>query len=179
MRQRSLILCVLAGLLVGFASADATAQDVNVVVECPAEGAPLSTPTVVIVYTSFACSAVPIRTMSSIVGNSDQTLGGIGVFGPVVIDDRMLPGGSGATSGCGCNAGSCGCIDGSAISCTSDADCPFCRKVTPYLLNVEKDALPAIPVSLDGTVATYVFITEVVAGPETSTEINKCFVEVL
>jgi hypothetical protein len=177
MRQRSLIPCVLAGLLVGFPFASAMADhDVEVDIQCPTEQASSTTTTVTIIYENYSCSAVPIRTMSSIVGNSNQTLGGIGVFGPFVIDDRVIAAGSGVAY-CGCGAGQCMC---SANSCSTDVDCPECRAQTPYVLNVERTAEPAIPESLDGTVATYLFISEAGVGTEeTDTEISECFVEVL
>lgn len=177
MQKRSLIVWILAGLLIGLAPWGAIAQanaDLKVDVVCPLEQAANTTAIVTLIYENSSCFAVPVRTMSSIVGNSNQTLGGIGVFGPVVIDDRAVAAGTGQIF-CGCSAGSCDC---DFANCSSDAECSSCETAIPHILNVEKSAAPVLSLSLQGTVATYIFISEFESGEKTSTELNECLVDV-
>ena len=110
---------------------------------------------------------------SAYVTTGEETLTSLSV--EVYGDERMVPAGSGTTF-CGCSTGQCACGPG---LCNVDADCSACFTATPVTTNVVIAAPPAIPESLDGTVATYLFLTEFGSGLDISTEVNECFVEVL
>jgi hypothetical protein len=96
------------------------------------------------------CSPVNVRVMSSISGNANQSVGGIGIWGPVLVDTitvdaatNNLPGtcsvmldggtrcdgagGADCSSDSDCADGTCnfgwGTCDDGSWSCTSDLDC--------------------------------------------------------
>jgi hypothetical protein len=120
-------------------------------VDCLADATAGSTITTSLHLENQACSPINVRLMSSIAGNANQTVGGIGIWGPVLADTITvaaatdnLPGTCGETvhggrvcDGAGgadcftdtdCADGICRtnwgtCDDGSFFSCTSDLDC--------------------------------------------------------
>jgi hypothetical protein len=151
--------------------------DVDSHLTCPAEGVAGSTISVDLRLENFECRAVNVRVMSSILGNGDQTLAGLRVFGPVVAHAlEVVPAATDIFFG-GCVQGMCQAFP--PTSCTTDADCPDCTGTTPGVREISISAPPALPADLKGTVGTHLILTEWEAGATTETEINQCFVEVL
>lgn len=143
---------------------------------CPAAANDGTNVTVQFIAENRECSAQSVRVISSIVGNANNTLAGLGVYGPAVAESLLIvPGGT--NTFCGCNTGTCDCSGG---SCSVDGDCPFCSAQTPGVLNTTISTEPVLPSELTGTVATILFITEA-EGPTgaVSMSVNECFVEVL
>lgn len=164
---------VLVGLAILFMANTSMGQGASV--SCPTEANSGSKVAVTMSFENWECSAVSVRVMSSIVGNADNTLGGIGVFGPIVVASVVVPAGTDVLF-CGCDGGLCGC---SGNSCTQDADCPFCEADTPGTLDLPVNAEPALPASLGGTVATVLMMSESDVNDEVETDIAECLVEVL
>lgn len=135
----------------------AVANTVELGVDCPAEAAAGSSITADLHFRNQNCtSGYNVRVISSIAGNADQSLGGIGIGGPVVVDSSIaVPAGTPPFPGGPCLA-------------TVDLTLP-----TP----------PAIPASLEGTVATFVLISEWdqlqfgVPGID-ATEVAQCMVNI-
>jgi len=147
----------------------------GVSVSCPASAASGSNVTVEMSFENDECSAASVRVISSIVGNADNSLGGIGIHGPVVAEPMLIvPAGTDVF--CGCVANQCQCGEG---ACSVDSDCSFCSAQTPGTLSALVDVEPVLPPTLDGTVATVLLLSEIEIGDSASTQVNECFVEVL
>jgi hypothetical protein len=172
-RRLSLGASVLVGLAILFMANASMGQEASV--SCPTEANSGSNVAVTMSFENWECSAVSVRVMSSIVGNADNTLGGIGVFGPIVVAPSVVVP-AGTDGFCGCFSNSCDC---SGNSCTQDADCPFCEAGIPGTLTLPVNAEPALPASLEGTVATVLIMSESDVNDEVETEIAQCLVEVL
>jgi hypothetical protein len=196
-------------------------------VDCPDEAVSGSTITTDLHLKNQECTPITVRLMSSIAGNANQSVGGIGIWGPVLADTITvdaavdnLPGTCGlntrgwsqcdgardadcftdsdctdgicrldrgvcddVNSGCDtdldCNPGatcvfSCG---GTWVGCDTDADC-LCQLVTPEIKSISVLAPPAIPISLEGTIATLVLVAEANDGVSDETEVGHCLVNV-
>lgn len=160
-------------LIILFANA-AIGGDTRLV--CPAQATSGQTVTADMTFSNDECAAVTLRVISSIVGNSSGTLAGLSIFGPEVsLPMALVPAGTDVT--CGCVDSLCECGE-EGVSCTTDAECPFCNPTIPGTLNMSVDLI-ALPQSLVGTVATYILVTEFDSGTEVDTETSECFVEVL
>ena len=143
---------------------------------CPAAANDGTNVSVQFIAENRQCSAQSVRVISSIVGNANNTLAGLGVYGPAVAESLLIVP-AGTNPFCGCNAGTCACGGG---SCTVDGDCQFCSATTPGVLNTVISAEPALPAELTGTVATLIFLTESESPTgEVEMSVNECFVEVL
>lgn len=152
--------------------------EVEVFLSCPPDGDANSTITVDLRFENFECKAINTRILSSIVGNGDQTLGGMRIFGPVVLQAMpVLPAATGTILR-GCVQGTCQNFFGPPISCETDADCPDCEGTDPGVVELSIPAPPALPADLQGTVGTHIIVAELEAGPAESVETNQCFVEV-
>jgi hypothetical protein len=164
---------VLIGLAILFLANASMGQQTSL--SCPTQENSGDMVSVTMSFENSECSAVSVRVMSSIVGNADNSLGGIGVFGPIVVAPSVvIP--AGTNPFCGCVSNFCNC---SGNSCSQDADCPYCEAGTPGTLTLIVDAEPALPASLDGTVATILMVSESDVDGEVETDIAECFVEVL
>lgn len=122
--------------------------DVKTQVSCPAQASVGSTITVDFNLQNFECSAVNVRLISSIAGNAGGSLSGFGVFGPVVVEPSVVVPGS--------------------------LDCPVSSTET---VDLSIPAPPAVPASMVGTVATYIFLSE--WNDRSQTEVDQCLVEVI
>lgn len=197
---RHLWLAVALLMVVHPAWADA---DFDMEVDCPPSASSDSTITIAVSLVSRECSPLDVRFMSSIAGNADHTVGGIGIWGPVLaktitVDAAtdLLPGTcdlvqgkcdrtSGATcsADADCLSGICDyeqCLGGVNLRCDTDADC-VCQHVTPGGTTDSVEALPKIPVELVGTIATFVLIGEGDSGGPggTRTLVQSCMVDVI
>lgn len=140
---------------------------------CPATANAGQAVTVTFTLKNKECTDQDVRLLSSVVGNADQTLGGLGLYGPVVADSTTLPAATDLLPGT-CTGSTC---DGSTnfSYCMADADC-VCREVVPSTTSIPLATPPTLPSSLTGTVATLVFLAGP-AGEETAEA--HCLVEVL
>lgn len=168
---------LLVGLLMVWSPGKTAVAELRVgaTLSCPLEASAGSTLTVDLSLRNSECSAVDVRILSGIAGNSGQTLAGIGVFGPVVAAPLVVVPAPTETFG-GCVSGSC---EFSGASCTTDADCPFCYASSAGTQTLQLQAPPAIPASLVGTVGAHLLILEWSAGDKTDTEVDECLVNVV
>ncbi len=146
---------------------------------CPASATSGGNVSVTVDFENDSCAAIDYRILTSIVGNGNDTLGGIGIYGPAVAEPTVIvPAGSGVAF-CGCGEFTPNICSCSGNSCSVDADCPFCTAVTPATLSVPVDVVPVLPTALTGTVATVIVINEANIAGEIDSQIYQCFVEVL
>lgn len=148
--------------------------DLNVATEltCPAEAAPGATISVDLTLINNECRPLEVRVISGIVGNANNTVAGVGIFGPVVADPQILVGAAtGMQPSCITNI----CDDGFFAPCQIDNDC-HCFPTAPSTVNVSVVVPPVIPSSVLGTVVMYLLITEWEGGEET--EVDSCLVSV-
>jgi hypothetical protein len=124
------------------------------------------------------CVALDVRIISTVVGNSDQTMNELGVFGPVLAGGAAIsvPAARDRTPGyCDPNTNRCGGWGGTGdLDCSTDADC-FCRLFTPAVLNISQAVPPALPASLEDTVVTQLITVEWDGG--TKMHVEKCLIE--
>ena len=141
---------------------------------CPAAAVPGATIVVDLLLINSECRPLDVRILSSILGNADDTAGGIGIFGPVVATDPPIPvpAAMGTPVPCDLTTNRCG---GFGHFCQTDSDCS-CFTTTPSITNVSVATPPPIPLSLAGTVATYLFVSEWEGGKEIET--NECLVNI-
>jgi hypothetical protein len=127
-------------------------------VSCPAEAAAGSTITAELRLSNHSCfsGGYNVRVMASIAGNADQSLGGVGIAGPVVVAPSIN---------------------------VPEGTPPFPGSPCSNSVDVSIAVPPAIPMSLEGRVATFILISEwdqvqfgVVGTDET--EVAQCMVNV-
>jgi hypothetical protein len=153
--RRCLWLAATLMAAVGPAMAD---LDVAMQLDCPAEATAGSTITTNLHLENRECSVSSVRVISSIAGSADQSLGGFGIFGPVVADPMIsVPAATEIIPGNGC----------------------WPLNITPGVNDVAVLTPPAIPGSLVGTVATFVLIAEWDDGVSEETEVAQCLVNIL
>lgn len=193
-------------LLVMVHPAWADLDDFEMTVDCPTEAPAGSTILVDLQLENGQCLPVTVRLMSSVTGNANQSVGGIGVWGPVVADTIVVaaaessedpttcvPDGqcSGDFSSCStnpdCASGVCivewSSCGGGGISCSNDGDCACGEdgswSATPTIENLTAVQMPpAVPSSLDGTVATFILVAEVNDGFSEAFDVRHCLVNV-
>jgi hypothetical protein len=103
-------------------------------VACPAEAPAGTSISADLRFTNHNCtSGYDVRVISSIAGNANQSLGGVGIAGPVVVD--------------------------SSISVPAGTP-PFPGGPCSHTLDLTMPTPPVIPASLEGSVATFVLISE-------------------
>ena len=141
-----------------FTVGPAVAANVEMDVDCPAGAPALSTISTDFHLVNEECSEATVRFFSSIVGNADQSLGGLGINGPVVVDTGTPI----------------------VVPAAIDNFPPGCFDVSPGVTDVTLDTPPAIPATLSGTVATFVLITEwdIAGRPGKTTVLRECLVDV-
>lgn len=143
---------LLAILLFTSVSTPAWAKEINASAVCPAQVTSGNQIQVDLRIENGTTSVLDARVLTSIVGNSGDNLAGIGVFGPrVAVSSVTLPAG------------------------TIDVYFPE-ASVTNRIF----DAVPAVPSSLAGTVATLLVVVEVREAGEKSSvaDVAQCLVEV-
>lgn len=166
-------LCAAALLLF---AANAPAGDLEARLTCPDQESAGSQVQIGLELMNATCTAINARVLSSVVGNSGENLAGIGVFGPfVAIPSVTVPAASEVYGGC-----QTGICEWGGTPCVTNADCPYCGAVTPGVFSLDLDVPPALPASLEGTVATLLIMTETdEAGTgKSDTNIVECFVDV-
>jgi hypothetical protein len=202
---RHLWLAVTLLVIVNPAWAGAIGMNVD---NCPTDASAGSTISIDLTLTNKQCVPVTVRLMSSISGNANQTVGGIGIWGPMVADTIVVPAAESihepascvpegectgdftfCTSDLECESGVCrvyahSCGNG-GMSCSNDADCscgedPESEDVTPEIAHFPAVQMPpAIPDSLDGTVATFILAAEANNGYSTKiSAVKHCLVNV-
>lgn len=141
-------------LLLGLAAQPARANDLDASVTCGAQVTAGNQIEVQLEIENDKYSAIDARVLSSIVGNSGDNLAGIGVFGPFVAVASV-----------------------SVPEATFDE---FSFDDVPGVANLSFDALPAVPASLAGTVATLLIVVEVrePGGKSSVGDVTECLVEV-
>jgi hypothetical protein len=161
--------------LVLFAGQVAAADlDVKATVSCAATAAQNSTLTMNVHLESRECSPLTVRLVTAIAGNANGTLAGVGVYGPVVANQVVIP--AATDNGSTCNLSFHSCTFGGF--CNSNADCA-CQNVTPSVLDIpSQSAPPAIPSALVGSVEGHLLITEWQGTPGKATLVHQCLVEV-
>ena len=109
--------------------ASVSAADSTIV--CPASATGGATVPIEVTIENEQCTAVNARVISSVVGNANGTLGGLGVYGPQVAASMLtVPVGSAPFCGCGqFFPGFCDCNSNQA--CTVDSDCDECGNQIP------------------------------------------------
>ena len=124
-------------------------------VTCPADVTSGAEITAFLRLENDECTQAEVRLISSIVGNADQTLGGIGIQGPTVVESAIT------------------------VPAGIDNFPPGCFDVTPGIFQDIVTISPAVPISLEGTVATLIVITEWrIGGQKETTEVIQCLVNV-
>lgn len=168
-------LCVVA-VLTFTPSATLHADDLETRLFCPDQQSSGSEVLIDLFLFNSTCKAVNARILSSIIGNSGDNLAGIGVFGPsVAVPSVTIPAASEVYYGC--QAGSC---EFHETPCVTNADCLDCRASIPSEVALSISVPPALPRSLEGTVATLLILTEVDGiGTGTSVaDVAECFIDV-
>ncbi len=148
------------------------AQELESTLTCPASEDAGQSVDAMMSYENEGCGSIQVRIISTIVGNGDDTLGGLGIYGPTIAEAVVVVP-AGTDRFCGCDTGNCNC---SGQACTDDSDCPFCYAQEPGVANVPVEVAPPLPAALEGTVSTVILMSEY--GAE-KTKINQCLVEVL
>ena len=146
-------------------------------VVCPADAMAGTTLTVDLDLVNLQCLQNNVRVMSSITGNANDSLGGIGIFGPVVAMTIPLAAATSNDPPGICTFGYC---SGDFTSCTTDADCA-CQygAITTVTSFADIPLTPAIPSSLVGTVATFILVAEANDGVSDALEVTQCLVNVI
>jgi hypothetical protein len=179
--RRALALVVRTAALVPvslLASGPAAAVlDVDSQITCQAEAGAGTMLNVDVRLENAECVAVDVRVFSAAVGNTDQMVDGLGVFGPVLAREISIPAARDRTPGyCNPLTNMCGGWGGTSnLSCSTNADC-FCRLYTPTILNISMAVPPALPDSLANTVVTQLVTVEWDGG--TRTDIQECVIEI-
>jgi hypothetical protein len=111
-----------AMVLVGVHPAGGAGPDIDMTVDCPPSASAGSTITVDVSLKNRECSPVDVRLMSSIAGNANQSVGGIGIWGPVLADTITVAAATDNLPGtCDLERHRCDATDGS--TCAADDDC--------------------------------------------------------
>jgi hypothetical protein len=118
--------------------------------------------------------------MSTIVGNGDETVRGMAIFGPEVAAPAVVvPAAVDLLTGT-CSANRCDrCVGslcvGSFFFCSVDADC-VCRDIEPGVRSVSVTVPTAIPAGLAGTVLKQFLVSD---SPQTTTIVSDdCLIAV-
>ncbi len=172
MRKWSSLLWVASAAL--FLAAPASAfLDIQTEITC-SDSVPFGDPvTADVRIENRECTALSGRIVTSYIGNAGGTVNQIGFFGPVLAATVAIPAATDLLPGtCDLDTFTC---DGSGgtIPCIFDPDCE-CRVVTPGSLVTSVGASPATPLALQGSVATYVALTEIEGFEETRA--NECLI---
>jgi hypothetical protein len=105
--------------------------DLSFEVDCLADAAAGSVITTDVHLENQKCSPVNVRVMSSISGNANQSVGGIGIWGPVLADTITVAAATDNLPGtCGVTVwGGTVCDGAGGASCSTDTDCAdgICR----------------------------------------------------
>ncbi len=159
--------------LVFLPSLTAEAESVSIDLNCPDTALPGSTPEISVVVENRFCSPQTVRLLSSVVGNANGTVEGVGIVGPhVAVASSVLPAATDLTSTC--TNGSCSGINGFR-PCTTSLDC-VCARVSPGTATIQFDLETPIPaVFADSVIQQYTFLD--IPGSAFS-ESSSCYVEV-
>lgn len=179
-RHRAVALCFLSTAALLFAAGRATGDGLETRLVCPRSVGPSTVEAcesagsipveLALRIENSSCEPMNVRVLSTIVGNGDETLGGVGVLGPVVAEPSVdVPGATDATGPCVSNT-----CEGTFIFCTTDADCA-CR-VTSAVGQVDVAvAVPTpIPSSYCGTVVEQFVFTDFDEPGGTQTRSDRC-----
>jgi hypothetical protein len=139
-------------LLLVICSAGSAAAQFSIDVDCPATASVGQNVPASVTLESRECFATTARIITSIVGNSNDTFGGIGVFGPVVADPLV------------------------AIPAATDLFPPGCFSTIPGSTSFLLSVVPTLDASLTGTVVTVIFLAEFENGQ--TVQVDQCLVEV-
>ena len=122
-------------------------------VSCPSQVQVGDTLTMNVHLENKHCAAADVRLMSGIAGNAADSVGGVGVFGPVVASQVVVP--------------------AATVSCGS-------TWATPGTLDLNLGAPPAAPAAHLGTVEVHLLISEWDVGTVPRiTRVDQCLVEVV
>lgn len=149
------ILVVVLTLLFFTTSAAEARDKFGIDVDCPSNISVGQNVPATITLESFECFVTTARIITSVVGNSSDTFGGIGVFGPVVANPMV------------------------SVPAAVDSNPPFCffpnqTGTTSFpILSV-----PTIDASLAGTVTSVIFAAEFSTGAGTKVVLDACLVQV-
>ncbi|HKA15429.1 MAG TPA: hypothetical protein VKH41_10470 [Myxococcota bacterium] len=142
---------------------------------CATTAAQGSTLTMNVHLESRECAPLTVRLVTAIAGNANGTLAGVGVYGPVVANQVIIPAATDNGATCNLTYHFCNSYGG---TCNSNADCA-CLNVTPSSLDLpSQSAPPAVPAALVGTVEGHLLITEWQGTPGKATRVDQCLVEV-
>ena len=150
--RSNLSIVALAVLLILFAPV-AVAGVFDVSATCPTTAQANQAVVATVTLTNRSCSPGTARLITGVVGNGNQTLGGLGVYGPVVANPVV------------------------AIPAAIDLFPPDCYDVTLGSNTFSLTTAPTLPTSLVGTVATIIIVAEFDGDAQTA--ITECLVEVL
>jgi hypothetical protein len=118
------------------------------------------------------CAGQTVRILSTVVGNGDETAGGVGILGPAVAARSVsVPGATDLLSGV-CSGNQC---VGSFLYCTNGLDC-VCRTITPGVLDLEVVVPTPIPAAFDGTVVAQFVFTDTMDSTKTISD--SCLINV-
>jgi hypothetical protein len=148
------------------------ALQVETQVTCQTQSHPAAMVTVDVRLENTECVALDVRIISTVVGNTDQTMNELGVFGPVLASATTVPAAWDQTPGT-CDPGTLTC-GASGVGCNTDADC-FCKLVTPTTTQFSLEIPLALPASLENTIVTQLITVEWDGG--TPTHVEKCMIE--
>jgi len=130
----------------------AAAADFAIDVDCPDTVAVGQNVAATVTLESRECFITTARIITSIVGNGNDTFGGLGVFGPVVADSMV------------------------SVPAATDLSPPGCFFVNAGSTTNPLLTAPTVDASLSGTVISVVFMAEFENGQ--TVEVDQCLVEV-
>jgi hypothetical protein len=171
------LLCV--SFIAMLIAATATAQtEFEVSWDCPEQAVSGTTPSITVTISNPQCNPPVGRVMTAIGGNSDQTAGGFGIFGPIVSDGApIVPAATDLLPGI-CDKANSECLGALDFTyCETDAEC-VCREVTPGVADIIINT-PPVPSLLEDTVAGFILFTEWEDGDEEQHTVNHCLVEII
>lgn len=152
LHQRALPLAFALGLLMLTAGSAHAGSSFGIDVDCPETVSVGQNVAATVTLESSECFITTARIITSIIGNGSDTVGGLGVFGPVVADPHV------------------------SIPAATDLSPPYCDWTSPGSTTNPMLTAPTVDASLSGTVISVLFMVEFEGG--LSVVVDQCLVEV-
>jgi hypothetical protein len=150
----------------------ATGETLETGLGCPDSVAVDAFPRLDLHLENVACEPQTVRVLSVVVGNGDETVGGVEILGPVVArQGATVPAATDNLSGV-CTANQC---EGSTLWCSSNLDC-ICRMITPGVADFEIVIPTALPAAFGGTVVEQFIFTDKTNGTKVTSD--SCLISV-
>ena len=160
LRSFGLFFLLILVVLSSVADKAEAATDIQSRLDCPTFVEPETRPQLDLSLENLACDPRTVRVLTTMVGNGNQTLEGLSVFGPeIAASDVIVPAATDLLPGT-CFLNTC---QGSSVFCTTDADC-VCTVVTPGTTSLQVVSPTVVPVAFDKSVIEEFVFTDFVEG---------------